>query len=52
MAIFKHKDLIINRMSSQDYFQIYIEIIADAFRKVRKVGFKKYNPIKDLLDVV
>jgi len=28
MAIFKHKDLIINSMSGQDYFQIYIDIIA------------------------
>lgn len=53
MQIIKHKDLIINtKMSTQDYFQIYIDIISDAFRKVRKIGFKKSNPLKELLDVV
>ena len=39
-------------MSSQDYFQIYIEIIAEAFRKVKKVSFKKFNSIKDLVETV
>ena len=39
-------------MSSQDYFQIYIETIAEAFRKVRKVNFKKINLVKDLIDTV
>lgn len=39
-------------MSANDYFQTYIDIIADAFRKVRKIGFKKFSLIKDLLDTV
>ena len=39
-------------MSSQDYFQIYIDIIADTFRRVRKVNFKKFSILKDLVDTV
>jgi hypothetical protein len=37
-------------MSANDYFQIYVEIIAEAFRRVRKIGFKKFSQIKELLD--
>ncbi len=39
-------------MSGQDYFQIYIETIADAFKRARKIGFKKFNLVKDLVDTV
>ena len=37
-------------MSSNDYFQVYIDTIAEAFRRVRKIGFKKFSQIKDLID--
>lgn len=37
-------------MSVHDYFQAYIEIIAETLRKVRKIGFKKLPLIKDLID--
>lgn len=37
-------------MSSQDYFQIYIETISEALRKVRRIGFKKMPLLKDLID--
>jgi threonine dehydratase len=39
-------------MSGQDYFQIYIDTIADALKRVRKIGFKKFNLVKDLVDTV
>jgi hypothetical protein len=39
-------------MSGQDYFQIYIETISDAFKRVRKIGFKKFPLVKDLIDTV
>jgi len=39
-------------MSANDYFPIYVETIAEAFRRVRKIGFKKFGQIKELLDTV
>jgi hypothetical protein len=39
-------------MSASDYFQVYVEIIGEALRRVRKIGFKKFSQIKDLLDTV
>lgn len=39
-------------MSQSDFFNIYIETISDAFKKIRKIGFKKFNLVKDLLDSV
>jgi hypothetical protein len=39
-------------MSANDYFPAYIEIIAEAFRKIRKIGFKKFNLLKELLDTL
>jgi hypothetical protein len=39
-------------MSTHDYFQIYIDIISDAFRRVRKINFKKFFLVKDLIDTV
>lgn len=38
-------------MSSGDYFQIYIEIISETFRRLKKVGFKKHNSLKELVDL-
>ncbi len=37
-------------MSSQDYFQVYIETIAETFRRVKKIGFKKLHLVKDLIE--
>lgn len=39
-------------MSTQDYFQIYIETISEAFKRARKIGFKKFALVKDLVDTV
>jgi hypothetical protein len=39
-------------MSANDYFQVYVEIIGEALRRVRKIGFKKFSQIKDLLETV
>ena len=39
-------------MSSQDYFQLYIDILCDTFRRIRKANFKKFHLVKDLIDTV
>jgi hypothetical protein len=39
-------------MSQIDYFNAYIENLNDAFKKIRKIGFKKFALLKDLLDTV
>lgn len=33
-----------------DFFEVYIKIINEAFGKVRRIGFKRFAIIKDLLE--
>ena len=37
-------------MAPDSYFQDYVEILSEALKKIRKIGFKKYNLLKDLID--
>ncbi len=37
-------------MAPTSYFNDYVEILNEALKKTRKIGFKKYNAFKDLID--
>ena len=37
-------------MAPNSYFTDYVDILSEALKKIRKIGFKKYNVFKDLID--
>lgn len=43
-------NLTICKMSTVDYFQVYIDIIAEVFRRVKKSGIKKFAQIREIVD--
>lgn len=38
-------------MAPNSYFNDYVEILSEALKKIRKIGFKKYQSLKDLVDI-
>lgn len=37
-------------MAPNSYFTDYVDILSEALKKIRKIGFKKYSILKDLIE--